>query len=168
MLRPQNARICTVAESATELRISPTVVRMLIDIDDLPGVRLGGGRIVVGSSRLDEWMSSKMSETSTLATPKSGHELIATVLGGKHHTVVLYPSVTIRGLWRRAIWQASNEKLVPDGVAPASATPGEMVARWSSGSPQPPTSRRENLLPSSRSRPFSSDRIPWWRPAERS
>ena len=140
MLRPQNARICTVAESATELRISPTVVRMLIDIDDLPGVRLGGGRIVVGSSRLDEWMSSKMSETSTLATPKSGHELIATVLGGKHHTVVLYPSVTIRGLWRRAIWQASNEKLVPDGLClrHAGRDGGALVVWLTPASDKPP------------------------------
>ncbi len=104
------------AESATKLKTSPSMVRMLISIGDLPGVRMGGGRIVVGSSRLEEWIASKMADTSTLVTPKSGQELIATVLEAKHHTVVLYPSVTVRGLWRRAIWQASNEKLVPAGL----------------------------------------------------
>jgi excisionase family DNA binding protein len=49
----------TIAETAEELRVSPSMVRKLIAVDGLPHVRLGS-RVIVPREDLEAWLAKRV------------------------------------------------------------------------------------------------------------
>ena len=49
----------TIAETAEELRVSPSMVRKLIAVDGLPHIRLGS-RVIVPREQLERWMAARL------------------------------------------------------------------------------------------------------------